>query len=123
MEELQLYGANSVISVFRGGGVLYKEILCDVCKQLKVKFNSNSSVKATEQELFLKILTDLLNDDKMDMQALKQITDEAGVVVTNFSKQAPQSALQGQLGQEAFNHINLRLLWLIQHRKPFLDAV
>lgn len=32
--EIQCFGANSLATIFRGGkGVLYKEILCDVCKK------------------------------------------------------------------------------------------
>ena len=32
MAELQCYGANSLATIFRGGkGVLYREILCNVC--------------------------------------------------------------------------------------------
>ncbi len=30
-EELQCYGANSFASALRGTGVLYREILCEVC--------------------------------------------------------------------------------------------
>lgn len=31
MEELQRFGGHTAMNVLRGGGVLYKEILCDVC--------------------------------------------------------------------------------------------
>ncbi|MGM0452802.1 MAG: DUF3944 domain-containing protein, partial [Thermodesulfobacteriota bacterium] len=37
--EIQCYGADSIITMFRGGkGVVYKEILTDVCKKMKVRF-------------------------------------------------------------------------------------
>ncbi|GAA8786004.1 hypothetical protein VN0559_01760 [Helicobacter pylori] len=38
-EELQHYGANSFASALRGTGVLYREILCEVCNKLKVNYN------------------------------------------------------------------------------------
>ncbi|GAA6981042.1 hypothetical protein ID0084_06760 [Helicobacter pylori] len=40
-EELQCYGSNSFANLFRDEGVLYKEILCDVCDHLKVNYNEN----------------------------------------------------------------------------------
>src|SRR5574344_2139491 len=41
--EIQCFGANTFATMFRGGkGVLYKEILIDVCGKMKVNFNKNS---------------------------------------------------------------------------------
>ncbi len=47
-EELQRYGGNSFANFFRGEGVLYKEILCDVCDHLKVSYNEKSSISLIE---------------------------------------------------------------------------
>jgi len=47
-EELQLFGASSLVSKFRNKGVLYKEILSDVCDKLKVNYNKKSSTETME---------------------------------------------------------------------------
>ena len=57
-EEMQLFGGNSFANLIRGGnGVLYKEILCDVCNNLKVNFNKDSETILIEEYLFQHILT------------------------------------------------------------------
>lgn len=48
--EIQTFGANTIATIFRfGKGVTYKEILCDVCQDLKVNFNEKSSTSAIEK--------------------------------------------------------------------------
>ena len=58
--EIQCFGGNTFVNMFRGGGVSYKEILCDVCDKMKVNYNKDSSTKKIEQNLLLKILEDAL---------------------------------------------------------------
>lgn len=44
--EIQLFGGNTLVNLFRGGrGVPYKEVLCDVCDKMKVNYNKYSSVQ------------------------------------------------------------------------------
>ncbi len=59
-EELQYYGSNSFASFFRDEGVLYKEILCDVCDKLKVNYNKKTETTLIEQNMLSKILKDSL---------------------------------------------------------------
>lgn len=88
MGELQCFGANTFATMFRGGkGVLYKEILCDMCDKMKVNYNKESSVEHIEDELFSKILRDSM--EKMSEEELKKFAKEAGFDTTKgFSKQA-----------------------------------
>ena len=58
--ELQCYGANTLVTIFRGGkGVLYKEILCDVCIHnvsmcnLQEIFSGLYSVKVNYRKCFV----------------------------------------------------------------------
>lgn len=67
--ELQSFGGNSFVNVFRGGGVQYKEILCEVCDKMNVNYNENSKVINIEQNLFMKILEDAMKD--MSAEELK----------------------------------------------------
>lgn len=56
--ELQLFGGDSVVNMFRGNGILYKEILCDVCNKLKVNYNQKQDVSKIESYLLQKIISD-----------------------------------------------------------------
>ena len=82
-EEIQLFGGNTFINLFRGGrGVLYKEVLCDVCDKMKVNYNKYSSSKDIEQNLLMKILKDAL--DKMSKEELAELGRELGLDNTSL---------------------------------------
>ncbi len=81
-EELQRYGGNSFINFFRNEGVLYKEILCDVCGHLKVNYNESSSTSLIEENMLAKILKDSL--ERMSKKDLEELRHELGM--TNIDK-------------------------------------
>lgn len=49
--EFQHFGGNSISNLVRGKGVLYAEILRDVCKSLNIEFDTYSSTKEIEEKL------------------------------------------------------------------------
>ena len=49
--ELQYFGGNTIANIFRQKGVLYSEILKDVCKTLGVKINNELEIKDIEKRL------------------------------------------------------------------------
>lgn len=108
LEELQLFGGNSFINMFRGGGVLYKEILCDVCDKIKVNYNKSQNTQTIEQGLFMKILSDSL--DKMSEEDLKNISNELGLKTTKFTSQAVMGALQIAIKQSGFMAYKITLI-------------
>ena len=108
LEELQLFGGNSFINMFRGGGVLYKEILCDVCDKIKVNYNKSQNTQTIEQGLFMKILSDSL--DKMSEEDLKNISNELGLKTTKFTSQAVMGALQIAIKQSGFMAYKIALI-------------
>ncbi len=81
-EELQRYGGNSFANFFRGEGVLYKEILCDVCDHLKVNYNESSNTSLIEENMLAKILKDSL--EQMSKKDLEELCHELGM--TNINK-------------------------------------
>lgn len=109
-EEIQLFGSNSLISPFRGGkGVLYREVLTDVCDKLKVNYNKNSKTDIIEQNFLQKIIETTLqqmNDD----EKLK-IAKEAGISnidkVTSLSGQALTSFFISMFRSGGFNSYKL----------------
>lgn len=73
-EELQLFGGNTFMNLLKGNkGVLYKEILCDVCDKLKVNYNKKADTLTIEQNLLMKILQDSL--DKMSAEEIKDLAE------------------------------------------------
>ncbi|MCD7037718.1 DUF3944 domain-containing protein [Pseudomonas sp. MAFF 311095] len=76
--EIQCFGGNTFATMFRGGkGVLYREVLQDVCDKLKVNYNSNTSVEKIENNLLMKILTDAV--ESMDQDQIKELADSVGI--------------------------------------------
>ncbi|GAA9710221.1 DUF3944 domain-containing protein [Helicobacter pylori] len=90
-EELQHYGANSFASALRGTGVLYREILCEVCNKLKVNYNKKSDATLIEQNMLSKILERSL--EEMDDEEVKEMCDELSIKNTdNLNRQALSAA-------------------------------
>ncbi|GAA8250319.1 hypothetical protein HpNP104_00830 [Helicobacter pylori] len=79
---MQRYGGNTFINFFRNEGVLYKEILCDMCDHLKVSYNEKSSISLIEQNILAKLLKDSL--ERMSKEDLEKLRHELGR--TNINK-------------------------------------
>ena len=80
--EIQCFGANSFVTIFRGGkGVPYKEVLTDVCDKLKVNYNKNSSAEKIENNLLMKIIADSL--EKMSPEELRNLALSVGLKNTD----------------------------------------
>jgi len=91
--ELQCFGANSFMTIFRGGkGVLYEEILTDVCDKLDVEYHKNDNVEEKEEHLLMKVLEGSL--EKMSRSELKQIVKDLNLETTSFTPQAVTAAIQ-----------------------------
>ncbi len=75
-EELQHYGGNSFMNFFRNEGVLYKEILCDVCDHLKVSYNEKSATSLIENNMLSKLLKNSL--EQMNESEIKELLHELG---------------------------------------------
>lgn len=80
--EMQCFGANTFATMFRGGkGVLYKEVLCDVCDKIKVNYNKDSKTETIENNLLMKIMTDAL--DSMSQEQIRELGGELGIKNTS----------------------------------------
>ncbi|HIE0659585.1 TPA: DUF3944 domain-containing protein [Providencia rettgeri] len=80
--EIQCFGGNTLVTFFRGGkGVLYREVLMDVCDKLKVNFNKNSNTEIIESHLLMKILNDTLAS--MSPDDIKSLGEGLGIQNTS----------------------------------------
>lgn len=103
VEELQLYGANSIASVFRGNqGVLYREILTDVAKKVKCDFIEGDEINVIEKALILQMLSNSI--DGMSEEELEGLVDQLNLDTSNMAKETIKSALKSgwNIGSNAF---------------------
>jgi len=108
-EELQKYGGNTIANFMRGTGVLYKEILMDVCDELKVNYNKNSSTEMIENNLLMKILDKAL--EEMTEEERKELLNSIGLEnTTNFSKEALVGIFQAIFRAGGFKSYQLTVI-------------
>lgn len=81
--EFQRFGGDSIANVFRGHGLLYREILKDVCDRNKVNYNKNSSTERIEMCFVQRVLDDAL--DKMDDAELKEVARDLQIDATKYN--------------------------------------
>lgn len=107
--ELQCFGGNTFATLFRGGkGVLYREVLTDVCDKLKVNYNKNSSAEAIEMNLLMKILTDSIGN--MSSEEIKDVIGTLDLKITNYSKEALIAALQAAIKMGGFQAYQIAVI-------------
>jgi len=110
IEELQRFGGNSFANMLRlGEGVLYKEILIDVCDKLKVDYNKNSDTERIETNLLMKILEDAL--EKMSNEERIELAKSIGLKNTqDFSSQAMTGIFQAIFRAGGFKSYQLTVV-------------
>lgn len=90
--ELQRFGGNTFANIFRGGvGASYESILRDVCKKMKVRIPSCSTVEEIEIALLTKYCEETLGS--MDIDLLRELSVEIGVRPQSYNKQVVAAAI------------------------------
>lgn len=109
-EEIQCFGANSFATVMRGGkGVLYKEILIDVCDKMRVNYNKSSEVITIETNMLMKILQDAL--ERMSPAEITELADALGIEHVGLMKpEALMAAFQAIFKAGGFKSYQLTLI-------------
>ncbi|HHR5849440.1 TPA: DUF3944 domain-containing protein [Providencia alcalifaciens] len=118
--EIQCFGANTFATIFRGGkGVLYREILTDVCDKLKVNYNKNSNIQNIENCLLMKILEDAL--DSMTPEEIRELGGELGIKNTSgLTSQTLTAAFQTIFKAGGFKSYQLTLIIVNQVMKALI---
>jgi len=107
--ELQLFGADTVSTFFRGGkGVFYREILIDVCKHLKVKVGKKSETSKIEEALLLKVIEKAL--DKMTEKEKIEFTKTVHIDPSNLSVVEIMAALQAAIRSGGFASYQIAII-------------
>jgi uncharacterized protein YaaW (UPF0174 family) len=106
--EIQEFGGNSLVNVFRGGGVEYKEVLMDVCDKLDVNYNKNSSVDKIEQNLMMKMIEDSI--EKLSEKERVELLKSLDIKTTNFTSQAVTMAIQTAIRNSGILYYKIALI-------------
>jgi uncharacterized protein YaaW (UPF0174 family) len=75
--EIRAFGGNSLVNLFRGGGVEYSELARDVADHLKVPFNKSGPVVNVEIAILQKLFNDALS--KMSDGERQQVLEELNI--------------------------------------------
>ena len=94
--EIQCFGANTFATMLRGGeGVLYREVLTDVCDKVKADYNSGTSVETIEDDLLMKVFTDSMKE--MSPEDLEEICSQLKLSPTRYTPEAVTVALKAAI--------------------------
>ena len=85
IHEFQLFGGDTVANALRGHGILYRNILMDVCDKKKVNYNKNSSTERIEMCFVQRVLDDAL--DQMGDDEIKEIAKDLQIDATKYDNQ------------------------------------
>lgn len=109
VEELQRYGANTVMTFLRrGNGVSYHTILRDVAKKLKVSYNKHTNDEALERYILQKMFDDVVN--KMSEEELRALAESMKIrLCVGYSKQAIIAVLQAAIRRGGFQSY----IWIV----------
>lgn len=107
-EEIQKFGGNTFMNMFRGTGVLYREILSDVCDKLKINYNAHTSIDHIEMNLILKIFEDSL--EKYSENELKEIASSLNIKDLGVTKPVIMMALQSSIKLGGFAAYQLSVI-------------
>ncbi|MBE2895695.1 DUF3944 domain-containing protein [Pasteurellaceae bacterium HPA106] len=110
-EEIQTFGGNTFANILirRGKGVVYREVLKDVCDKLKVNYAKEASTARIEENLFSKILSDAI--EKMSHQEIEKLGHELGLEnISTLSGETAASAFITLFRAGGFKSYKLMLI-------------
>lgn len=107
-EEYQYFGSNSIVSIFRGTGVEYNEILNDVMDKLKISYDKEETIKEREDKLILETFTKIFENlpEKEKIEMIKELE----IDVTSFDKQMLVFAVRQFLRMGGFKAYQITLI-------------
>lgn len=97
IKEIQEFGGNSIINLFRGKGIAYREIVEDVAEHMKVPFEKGAYVEELELKILLTVA--MKSMEKMSPEDQKQFLNKvSGGKVTGFGPGAIAAMQAAVLG-------------------------
>lgn len=75
--ELQRFGGNTIVNVFRKGGVCYREILQDVCRKMEIYYSDLDETAELERRLLEKVCMETVR--RMPEEELRQMAEQLDI--------------------------------------------
>jgi len=108
--EIQLFGGDAIINCCRvRRGILYRNILINVCKKLRVNFSKRASIEKIEEHLLAKVIEDAL--EKMTEEEKRDLATEMNIVgnIGQVGGQGLTAVLQGLIKAGGFRSYQVAL--------------
>ena len=91
--EIQHFGANSLMTLFRGGeGVLYREVIGDIADKLGLFIKKEDAIETIELALLTKLMMDAI--DKMPEKNLSAVVDALEIQPESMNRSDIKNALR-----------------------------
>ena len=112
-EQIQLYGGNTFINIFRlGDGVLYREILEDICNKFEVKYKKSDLVSEIEDRLIKKSF--FVAWEKLDPAQKRKILASVNIpFVPGILQENGWSIVNSILEKNCYTYMEGVILWKI----------
>ncbi|WP_045212264.1 DUF3944 domain-containing protein [Desulfonatronovibrio magnus] len=94
--EVQHFGGDTFVNLFRGKGVLYRKILSRVCSKFSLKCNDNSKTLEIENELLMKVVEKSLEemDERQRAEFVKDFNLDVQILAPPVIMAALQTAIK-----------------------------
>lgn len=107
-KEIQHFGGNSIVNMFRGKGVEYREIVCDVADHVKANYSENQEIAVIEGAILMKVVEKAF--EKMSEAEKKVFFDEFGLNYSTGAGPAAMVALQAAIRASGFAAYRLAVI-------------
>jgi uncharacterized protein YaaW (UPF0174 family) len=111
VDDLQLYGGNTIANMSHGHGIPYRKILRLVCKRLKVKVNADAAVQLWSVHCFQKIADEAF--EKMTVEDLGKFVRENAPDSTSIPAKKQQLILAAQAAVRATGFAPYKLAFIV----------
>lgn len=108
--EIQCFGANTLATFFRmGKGVLYKEIVTDVCRHFSIKIDENESIEAMEENVVSEVFAKAI--ESLDLEKIKKLAAELNVELANENeKEKIKNLMEKDLKKNKLSSYQINML-------------
>lgn len=76
-QEIRAFGGNTLVNLFRGGGVEYSELVRDVADHLKIRTEKSTPVVTIETDIMQKLFTQAL--ERMTAEERQKVLSDMGI--------------------------------------------
>lgn len=109
--ELQHFGGDTIVNLFRRKGVLYEEIVRDVCDKLKIKLEKDIDIEAAEEQVCKYVFEK--SWEKMSEKEKKELLNKIGLGTTFWAGATLGGAAIFQAAMQAGRMVSTEVIILI----------